>query len=453
MSDFQPVHMITRPSHTIFLFLLILLLTLTAEGQRRSHSMTMEGRDQVFVEVAQFPSDSAGMTRIDVFTRVAYEYMVFERSESQRRDSLFAGGIEVSTHIREGDRTIIAEHTSAEAVTQDYASTGLRDRYILVNHVFHIPPGKYQILSTVSDRVSTRLHSTELPLMAAALDSLSWGMGRPLSLTRDTENARARYAVFGYGGALPFAEPALVGVPVSEGLDAEWHVSLRHIIPDEEAEIVFEDTVQPAALLPGLRPVESAGEVENFGLNRTDAFHGDMVILELPFAGFEVGRYILDLRIVASGRSDSVSFPTRIYWRDMPRSLRNIEFAVEAMRYILTREEFEEMKSGDRNEMRRRFRVFWDAKDATPETEYNEMMTEYFRRVDEANRKFQTLYQRMGALTDRGKVYVLFGPPEETQRILNVDEPAQEIWYYPSLNKTFHFIDREGNGNLKLYEE
>ena len=445
--------MIIQLFRPIFLLLTLSVLAWPAAAQRHSRTMSVEARDQVFVEVTQSPSDSAEMARIEVFTRVAYEYMVFERLAAQRSDSLFTGGIEVSTHIREANRTISAEHTSAEVVTQDYASTGLRDRYILVHHVFRVPPGKYQVLSTVSDRVSTRLHGSEHTIRAVALDSLSWGMGRPVSLIRDMENTPVRYAAFGYGGALPFAEPALVGVPVSEGLDAEWHVRLRRIIPDEEAEIVFDETVQPVALLDGLRSIEPPGTVANFGLARADVPFGDVVILELPFAGFAVGRYILDLRIDASGRSDTLSFPTRIYWRDMPRSLRNIEFAVEAMRYILTREEFEEMKRGGRSEIRRRFNAFWDAKDPTPETGYNEMMTEYFRRVDEANRKFQTLFQRMGALTDRGKVYVLFGPPEETQRILNVDDPVQEIWYYPSLNKTFHFIDREGNGNLKLYEE
>lgn len=415
--------------------------------------MAMEGRDQVFVEAAQFPSDSAGKARIDVFTRVSYEFMVFQRSGTQQRDSLFAGGVEVSTHLRKGERTVIAEHTTAEAYTNDYESTGHRDRYLLVHHVFHISPGTYDILSTVSDRVSTRLYSVELPLKVAALDSSSWGIGRPLSLTRDPEAIHDHYAVFGFGGALPFAEPSLVGVPVSEDLDAEWHVRLRRVIADEAPEVVFDDAVQPVALLPGLLPVASSGEVEHLALKQTDAVFGDMVILELPFAGFEVGRYILDFRIEGPDRSDSVSFQTRIYWRDMPRSLRSIEFAIDAMRYILTREEFEEMKSGDRREMRRRFREFWGAKDATPETEYNEMMTEYFRRVDEANRQFRTLYERMGAMTDRGKIYVLFGPPEETQRTLNRDEPTQETWYYPSLNKTFHFIDREGSGNLKLYEE
>jgi|GEM_PF-1295291 len=454
MSDSQPECTIKHPLSIISLFLLLLAMAWPADAQRRARSTAPGGRDQVFVEAAQFPSDSTGRARIDVFTRVAYDFMVFERSETMQRDSVFSGGIEVSTHIRQGEQTLIAEHSSAEAFTHDYESTGLRDRYLLVHHVFHVSPGTYEILSTVSDRVSTRRHGEQLRIKAVPLDSLSWGLGRPVSLTHDTQNARDRFAVLGFQGALPFAEPALVGIPVSEGLDADWHVRLRRMLPDEEEETVFDDTVQPAALLSGLRPVASAGGVvENFALSTVDAAAGDVVILELPFAGFEIGPYILDLRIQAPGRSDSVSFRTRIYWRDMPLSLRNIEFAIRAMRYILTREEFEEMLSGDRREMRERFRAFWDAKDATPETEYNEMMTEYFRRVDEANRKFQTLYERMGALTDRGKVYILFGPPEETQRTLNVDEPTRETWYYPSLNKTFQFIDRAGNGNFKLYEE
>ena len=143
----------------------------------------------------------------------------------------------------------------------------------------------------------------------------------------------------------------------------------------------------------------------------------------------------------------------RILWRDMPFSMRDIEFAIDAMRFILTKEEYDRIKRGDERDMQRAFRRYWKERDGVPETEQNEMMTEYFRRVDEAYYRFQTLYVRNGIQTDRGKVYVLFGPPEDIQRIMSIEEPLMEIWSYPSLGKTFRFVDRERDGNLRLMEE
>jgi GWxTD domain-containing protein len=176
-------------------------------------------------------------------------------------------------------------------------------------------------------------------------------------------------------------------------------------------------------------------------------------VLELPIEKLDVGPYALKVRVAGASLTDSVSTRTAIYWRNMPYSLRDINFAIDAMRYILTKEEYDRMRSGNEREMMRAFRRYWRDQDRTPETEYNELMTEYFMRVDETIDRYQTLFERNGAMTDRGKVYILFGPPEETQRILNQDDPAQEIWNYPSLNKSFHFIDRNHNCDYKLYEE
>ncbi|MBL0175665.1 MAG: GWxTD domain-containing protein [Ignavibacteria bacterium] len=77
-------------------------------------------------------------------------------------------------------------------------------------------------------------------------------------------------------------------------------------------------------------------------------------------------------------------------------------------------------------------------------------MEEYFRRVDQAYFAYRTLTNQNGALTVRGKVHILFGIPEEVERLLKPGEPAQEIWDYPSLKKTFTFVDRERNGNFRL---
>jgi GWxTD domain-containing protein len=223
---------------------------------------------------------------------------------------------------------------------------------------------------------------------------------------------------------------------------------------DDDADTpVFDETIQPEAILEGAYPAGQSGVVEDFHLHARKQADGDIAVLSLPFSVMDVGRYRLLVTAAWEGGSDTVSLPTEIFWRDMPFSMRDLDFAIDAMRFILTSEEYKQMKRGDMESMQKAFRNFWKERDATPETEYNEMMAEYFRRVDQAFYKFQTLYERNGAQTDRGKVYVLFGPPEEIQRVMNRDEPINEIWEYPSLGKTFRFIDKSRDGNLRLLEE
>jgi GWxTD domain-containing protein len=63
------------------------------------------------------------------------------------------------------------------------------------------------------------------------------------------------------------------------------------------------------------------------------------------------------------------------------------------------------------DEARRAFvEAFWKHRDKTPETEENEYRKEFVRRAAFADETFRTAKSR-GSLTDRGRVFVLIGPP------------------------------------------
>jgi GWxTD domain-containing protein len=65
-------------------------------------------------------------------------------------------------------------------------------------------------------------------------------------------------------------------------------------------------------------------------------------------------------------------------------------------------------------------------------------MTEYFRRVDYAFFNYQTIIQREGSKTDRGKVYILNGKPDKIENDMN-DKRSREIWTYVELEKRYIF--------------
>jgi hypothetical protein len=70
--------------------------------------------------------------------------------------------------------------------------------------------------------------------------------------------------------------------------------------------------------------------------------------------------------------------------------------------------------------------------------------------VDFAARNFGTLRQPDGFHSDRGKVYILFGPPTTTDRSLDPSTGFQEIWTYSKLNRRFTFVDPNKTGNYVL---
>jgi len=80
--------------------------------------------------------------------------------------------------------------------------------------------------------------------------------------------------------------------------------------------------------------------------------------------------------------------------------------------YIITPEEEAAFKSLSNNEERDQFiEQFWLRRDPTPDTPENEYKEEHYRRIAYANEHFAA--GKPGWMTDRGKIYIRFGPPDE----------------------------------------
>jgi len=134
------------------------------------------------------------------------------------------------------------------------------------------------------------------------------------------------------------------------------------------------------------------------------------------------------------------------------------------VRYLITEEERAVYQKLTTPEERESFiEEFWRRRDPTPQTAENEFREEFYRRIAYANENFGA--GMPGWLTDRGRIYVLYGPPN--RRDANpmggrYQKPANqggdtittfpfEIWeynYIPGIGQdiTVEFVDRSGSG-------
>jgi len=118
------------------------------------------------------------------------------------------------------------------------------------------------------------------------------------------------------------------------------------------------------------------------------------------------------------------------------------------VRYIITPEErkiFLELPESEREKFKE---DFWSRRDPDPETENNEYKDEYYQRLNRANQMFLG-EGRPGWLTDRGRIYILFGPPTERHTYpMEASGYCREVWYYGSFPVIF--IDEHCSGNFIL---
>ena len=103
--------------------------------------------------------------------------------------------------------------------------------------------------------------------------------------------------------------------------------------------------------------------------------------------------------------------------------------------------------------------AFWKQRDPVPETPENEFKTEHFRRLAYANRYFGRDAARPGWRTDRGRIYIILGEPQDIQRFDGRSSTYDaEIWFYQGktglgLPEGFNlvFFREGGSGEYKLY--
>ncbi len=82
--------------------------------------------------------------------------------------------------------------------------------------------------------------------------------------------------------------------------------------------------------------------------------------------------------------------------------------------YIITDEERAVFQDLSTNEEREQFiEQFWQRRDPDLRTAYNEFREEHYRRIAYANEKFVSA--QPGWKTDRGKIYIIHGPPDEVE--------------------------------------
>src|SRR5688572_22459427 len=102
------------------------------------------------------------------------------------------------------------------------------------------------------------------------------------------------------------------------------------------------------------------------------------------------------------------------------------------VRYLLTKDEDVAFRALKTDEERSGFiRTFWASRDpvaSTPESEYRAL---FYSRVAEANRVFADS-TKPGWKTDRGKIFILLGPPDDFEQLLFRDDsvPDAITWTY-----------------------
>jgi len=121
---------------------------------------------------------------------------------------------------------------------------------------------------------------------------------------------------------------------------------------------------------------------------------------------------------------------------------------LDKVSYIITKQErkiFRELPESGRDDF---VAEFWKRRDPDPDTALNEYRLEYEDRVAKSALMFSG-EGRPGWRTDRGRIYILFGPPSERLTYpMDASGYCREVWYYGAFPVIF--IDEHCSGYFLL---
>jgi len=215
---------------------------------------------------------------------------------------------------------------------------------------------------------------------------------------------------------------------------------LNYFIFDEKGMIIQEVPGQPKMKPGSSSIINGALDVGylpsgfyTFKIVVTDDFTGQTAASEKNFYIYKIEDFIAGAKL-----KHDESKTEKDELLDMTEDSLYLHF--EMTQYIMSKDDKAIFKKLDINGKRNFLRNFWREIDPEPATLINERKIQYHHLLDYANKNF-SVGQKPGWKTDRARVLLIYGQPDEVERQpSNPGEKSYQIWYYYELQGGIEFV-------------
>lgn len=399
-----------------------------------------------FIDAANVASKDTSKGRIEVFVKVAFSELLFTKFQA----TLYRSQYEITYLLYDKKNNLVQrEIQDKEIITEKFSDTESDLRFHFSRLTLNVDPGDYTLTATITDKETQKFGQRKLsvpvktfrdkPISISDLifadkiqkDSLMDIINIVPNVFKSFDNEFKRYLVYFEIYDEKFsAFHKDAAVKLSGDKDT---FKIKYKVLDKNQNVIVEDS--------------SYQEVSQF-----QTFSS----VEIDKKDISYGKYILDVVISRDGQraSSKAIFDVRLSTFTTPSmtsSTFDLDVAIKQLRHITRNINIGKILKGAQAEKAKFFEEFWKTKDPTPETERNELMEEYYRRIDYANRYFTSGF-REGWDTDRGMVFVVMNAPDDIERHpYDSDSKPYEIWYYYEANLKLFFVDFSGVGDYELY--
>ena len=359
--------------------------------------------------------------KVTTFVEIPFSSLQFIK-----RNSDFIASYSASVMIKDSkEKQLLKKVWSDSIVVNEYIQTKskLRTKKHYIN--FNVGIGKYEITSELYDN-DTRKKGSKKKNLNFTKQKKSPSLMEPIIIT----NLKGEWGFDSnefpiLGKKITNIDGGLIILASGFVTDAPYSIETKILLRDEKI------------LLPIIED-----ETDN-------GFFVHMVKIEKEYLQSFNTKIIFELKQLKASRK--IEKNITIFKPGISGYVKNIENSFRQMKYILSNSERKNAKGKKGKDLENIFLKYWEKRDPTPGTSLNELMEEYYIRVNYVNDYFNMSWKE-GWETDFGMIYILFGPPDEIQRsnINSSNTSTYQIWYYNRINKQFVFKDLNGFGDYRL---
>lgn len=373
----------------------------------------------------QFSKDFNKST-VKIFAQIVYDDITFIKSDTSGYDAELEWLVAVYS---DDDQLIYSRTVSKSVNVKNYDTTNSRDGIVTINSEIELDPGEYKILLRTIDLTTNKTAQRRLNLEIPSYNDENIAVSEILFL---------KSVQFDSVGEIKAYEPILGNnFTVKEG---KFYLYFN---------IYSKQTGSKATIHYRFINDKHITDFDSVTISDVKS-HITPAILKIDKGIFKANKYNIEVNVEIGDNSADVSKKITFFWRAVPSTQTDIDEALRQMVYILPSDSLSYYLDASMEEKQEFFQRFWNARDPDPKTKKNELMDEYFKRINYANQNFSGLSSD-GWLTDRGRILVKFGHPDDIERHpFEPDSQPYVIWRYYTLRKVFVFEDYSGFGDFRL---
>lgn len=366
--------------------------------------------------------------------KISYAQLYFEK-----KDDEYKAGIKVNIEVRDSLEKYVERYSKEVKVSvTDFEKTNSKNIFLQGVINFKIPDGNYKVFSVITDLTSKL--ERKLPPSQLTISGTN-RLLEPVIVNSSKSDCSdgISFSLLNNSSTIPFNFSNFYFlIPVSDTAIKEIAVNIFR----GDTLLAFDSSSKNIFLNPKIINCNDAIVLSSDASTNAIKFFN----VKNFVSNISEGPIRIDV-IPDNDTTKKITFNSNIAWIGKPFSLSSPEEAIKLLEIIENKDVVSDLL-GQSKDYNRILNDYWRQQDPTPETAYNELMNEFYSRVDYCEANFKPISGTSGAKSDRGRIYIKYGTPDNIERYTNSNDKVVETWYYKDMK--FVFIDKDGTGKYSL---